>query len=515
MPAHRSGSVQPSAQCIPQVGHTQSVWCRSTVHPHVTNRSDGRPGPLVVHRCPAGQPGGGTRTQPRGVRCHFDQSISRTIEQVYECCVISHVSACGVCAGQRRMSVAGRTVVLCPDRVNSAAGGGGDDGGARRGGPACPPGRRRPEQGTRRPRAPRPRLAFDHGPLVWADSSRGARPGVVACVRPGARVVDLGCVESFPLPGVAVGELAALLESCRSRTSPDTALVNAATAWQQVTRHGAGRQAAVIREIEARTPDALGAVPDELACALVCTTRAGQDLFLRAWGAGQHPAAGGRVGVGRDRGAQGRRDPRRSRHAAEPGAVDGGRRRRARAGRGPDRPAADATRARRRDRHRPGHRRAATRGGAERRGVFAGPRPGRDGPPDRLPARRRGDRGVHRDRRPRRARRRSTATTAPSTSAARTRSPTCSPRSWTGRPPPTGPRCPPGTGNGSPCRSPSPPAPCSVWTTSPAHLGSYGPIPAQVARELAQDATWRRVLTDPPPGRSAPWAPRPTGPAPT
>ena len=88
VPAHRSGSVQPSAQCIPQVGHTQSVWCRSTVHPHVTNRSDGRPGPLVVHRCPAGQPGGGTRTQPRGVRCHFDQSISRTIEQVYECGVI-------------------------------------------------------------------------------------------------------------------------------------------------------------------------------------------------------------------------------------------------------------------------------------------------------------------------------------------------------------------------------------------------------------------------------------------
>lgn len=84
MPAHRSVSVHPSAQCIPHVGQTQSVWCRSTVHPHVTNRSDGRPGPLVVHRWPAGQPCGGTRTQPRGVRCHFDQSISRTIEQVYE-----------------------------------------------------------------------------------------------------------------------------------------------------------------------------------------------------------------------------------------------------------------------------------------------------------------------------------------------------------------------------------------------------------------------------------------------
>ncbi|KQY24091.1 hypothetical protein ASD16_00515 [Cellulomonas sp. Root485] len=50
VPAQSSVSVHPSAQCIPHVGQTQSVWCRSTVHPHVTNRSDGRPGPLVVHR---------------------------------------------------------------------------------------------------------------------------------------------------------------------------------------------------------------------------------------------------------------------------------------------------------------------------------------------------------------------------------------------------------------------------------------------------------------------------------
>jgi hypothetical protein len=50
VPAHSSVSAHPSAQCIPHVGHTQSVWCRSMVHPQVTNRSDGRPGPLVVHR---------------------------------------------------------------------------------------------------------------------------------------------------------------------------------------------------------------------------------------------------------------------------------------------------------------------------------------------------------------------------------------------------------------------------------------------------------------------------------
>jgi len=36
----------------------------------------------------------------------------------------------------------------------------------------------------------------------------------------------------------------------------------------------------------------------------------------------------------------------------------------------------------------------------------------------------------------------------------------------------------------------------------PGYLGSYGPIPAQVARELAQDATWRAVLTDPGTGQA-------------
>ena len=36
---------------------------------------------------------------------------------------------------------------------------------------------------------------------------------------------------------------------------------------------------------------------------------------------------------------------------------------------------------------------------------------------------------------------------------------------------------------------------------APGYLGSYGPIPAQVARELAQDGTWRRVLTDPATGQ--------------
>jgi hypothetical protein len=32
---------------------------------------------------------------------------------------------------------------------------------------------------------------------------------------------------------------------------------------------------------------------------------------------------------------------------------------------------------------------------------------------------------------------------------------------------------------------------------NPAHLEGYGPIPAHVARELAGDARWRRLVTDP------------------
>ena len=54
--------------------------------------------------------------------------------------------------------------------------------------------------------------------------------------------------------------------------------------------HGPGGAGRVIREIEARTTDALARVPDELACALTCTRRAATDLFVRAWGAGEHPA---------------------------------------------------------------------------------------------------------------------------------------------------------------------------------------------------------------------------------
>lgn len=104
-----------------------------------------------------------------------------------------------------------------------------------------------------------------------------------------ARVVNLREVPSFPIPAVEVGELASMLSSVPIADVSDVALVNMVSAWQQVLNMAQAAQAEAIREIEARTTDALARVPDELACALACTRRAATDLFLRAWGVGQHP----------------------------------------------------------------------------------------------------------------------------------------------------------------------------------------------------------------------------------
>nr|WP_281362259.1 HNH endonuclease signature motif containing protein [Cellulomonas humilata] len=68
------------------------------------------------------------------------------------------------------------------------------------------------------------------------------------------------------------------------------ALVNGVAAWQQVLTMVQAAQAVWVRELEARTPDALRHVPDELACVLVSTKRHAETVFLRAWGTGQHPA---------------------------------------------------------------------------------------------------------------------------------------------------------------------------------------------------------------------------------
>ena len=139
------------------------------------------------------------------------------------------------------------------------------------------------------PPLPRPlrcsRARSGVGGLRARCSSRG-----IAEVPPGAQVVDLGAVEGFPLPGVDVAQLVAMLGSVPVAEVSGAALVNGVAAWQQVLNMVQAAQAAWVRELEARTPDALRHVPDELACALVSTRRHAETLFLRAWGTAQHPA---------------------------------------------------------------------------------------------------------------------------------------------------------------------------------------------------------------------------------
>jgi len=125
--------------------------------------------------------------------------------------------------------------------------------------------------------------------LVWADSGHGSRPDTAPEPGPDARVINLGLVEEFPLPGVEVVSLVALLSSLPVADLSGAALVNSVAASQQAINMLQAVQATFVRELEARTPDALRHVPDELACALVCTRQAGQNLFLRAWGTAQHP----------------------------------------------------------------------------------------------------------------------------------------------------------------------------------------------------------------------------------
>ena len=126
--------------------------------------------------------------------------------------------------------------------------------------------------------------------MVWADSGRGANPDAAPTVPEGARVVDLGAVEEFPLPGADPAQLVAMLQSVPVAEVSGAALVNGVAVWQQAVNMIQAAQAAWVRELEARTPDALRHVPDELACALVSTKRHAENLFLRSWGAAQHPA---------------------------------------------------------------------------------------------------------------------------------------------------------------------------------------------------------------------------------
>ena len=302
-------------------------------------------------------------------------------------------------------------------------------------------------------------------------------------------------MEDFPLPGVDLGSLVAMLVSVPVAEVSDIALVNVVSGMQQAINMLQAAQAGVVREIDARTVDSLAHVPDELACALAITKRAGQDLFLRAWGAGRHPvladawAAGGldarKVDVilaeathagpdaegavvadavarsGEMTAPQLQRHVRAAAIALNPDLAEKRRRRRARTPWG---------------------------------GPGAGP--GCDGPADRLPACRGRDCRVHRDRRPRRERR----VDGDERTIDQRRADAFS-DVFTGildrQATPDGTPLPRKHGQRVALQVTVAATTLAGLDDHPATLGSYGPIPAQVARELAQDATWRRLLTDP------------------
>ncbi|WP_456787082.1 DUF222 domain-containing protein [Cellulomonas sp. P5_C5] len=316
-------------------------------------------------------------------------------------------------------------------------------------------------------------------------------------------MVDLGAVESFPLPGADVTQLVAMLGSVPVAEISGAALVNGVAAWQQVLNMVQAARAEWVRELEARTPDALRHVPDELACALVSTRRHAENLFLRAWGTAQHPvlADAWRVGaidsrkvdvilyeVGRGGGSLSRSEvaavvadavdhaetmtgPQLARHvraaliSADPAVAE--------------------------------QRRVVER---DRRGVFL------DLAPDAmarliayLPAAEAtaaftaidalaGNAATDGD--PRTVDQRRADAFADVFASILDRQAT-----------PDGTPLPTRHGQRVALQVSVAATTLLGLDDAPGHLGSYGPIPAQVARELAQDATWRRVLTDPATGQ--------------
>jgi hypothetical protein len=129
------------------------------------------------------------------------------------------------------------------------------------------------------------------GSLVWADSGRGARPGVapVPVVGQGVRVVDLAA-QDVPLAGVVVQDLVALLAAVPVAEVSGGALVSVVAGCQQAIAMLQSLQGQVVRELAARTPmDTLARVSSELAPALVCTGRLAQDLVVRATAVSTYP----------------------------------------------------------------------------------------------------------------------------------------------------------------------------------------------------------------------------------
>lgn len=95
--------------------------------------------------------------------------------------------------------------------------------------------------------------------------------------------------QEFPVEGASAGALAARLESVALVDADDVDLLGLVVGWQQLVGVAVAAQAEVLRELMARGHGLLGDLPQEVAAALAWTRPAAQALVARAGSLGDLP----------------------------------------------------------------------------------------------------------------------------------------------------------------------------------------------------------------------------------
>lgn len=93
----------------------------------------------------------------------------------------------------------------------------------------------------------------------------------------------------FPRAGAGAAELATLLETQSVAAADDVDLLEQVVGWQQLVGVAVVAQARAVRELVARGHDAMGGLADEIASVLASTRTAAQVLVSRAAGLGELP----------------------------------------------------------------------------------------------------------------------------------------------------------------------------------------------------------------------------------
>ena len=117
-----------------------------------------------------------------------------------------------------------------------------------------------------------------------------ARAGVEDRRRTGGRVLQSWPSHEavYPRPGATAAELTSELES-RTSSADDVDLLEQVVGWQQVVGIAVAAQARALRELAARGHDAMHALSDEVAAVLAITRTAAQVLVARADSLGEVP----------------------------------------------------------------------------------------------------------------------------------------------------------------------------------------------------------------------------------